>query len=128
MEKRALLLDSSNQIDAYDFQIHILPSLAEISGFLEYESFSGDELAFLEDGEEIMLSVKHGREYKDIFGRKKVLSDFKYIEASRTGDFSRSDTLKTIVKTFLARRGVYVEASSEIEVLIGMLVKEIGLR
>ena len=128
MQKKALLLDPEDIPDDVEAEIHILPSSEAISSFLEFDSYSGEELAFLEDGERLDLIVRSGREYKDIFGRKKFLPDFKYIEAVRTGDFSQLDILKKMIVNFLISRGVEVNYYSTIEGLVSILTSEIGIR
>jgi hypothetical protein len=124
MSKKALLFDQGDVLG----EIHILSSPEAISSFLEFDSYSGEELAFLEDGERLDLVVKYGRQYKDIFGRERFLPDFKYIEAIKTGDFSQSETFKKMIIDFLLGRGVELNSVSAIKSLVDILVSEVGIR
>ncbi|NOU02911.1 MAG: hypothetical protein HOO94_04600 [Novosphingobium sp.] len=128
MQRKALLLDPVDIPDDVEDEIHILPSSEAISSFFEFDSYSGEELAFLEDGERLDLIVRFDREYKEIWGRKKFIPDFKYSEAVKTGDFSQSDRLVKMIFSFLIGRGYSVNRDSTIEDLVSILTSEIGIR
>ena len=126
MQRKALLLDSEDIPVGITAEIRIFLSPEAISSYLEYDSFGGDEVAFLEDGERLDLIVKTGREYIDLLGRIKLLPDFKYIEAVPTGDFSQSGRLQELITSFLIQRGIPVNMQHKLADLIDILSNEIG--
>lgn len=128
MQKRALLFDPNEYPGGVFGDIDIVSSSDAIPSFLEVDSFSGSELAFMEDGERLQLTVQQGREYKDIWGREKYIGDFKYVEVVHTGDYSEVETLRGAILAFLARRSVKIDSGSSIEQLVNSLVFELGSR
>lgn len=106
--------------------IWIFPSHVGISSYLEFDSFDGDEKAFLENGEKLNLSIELGRRYRGLLGEEKILSDYKYVNASSTGDFSEMRTLVSSLKFALKKLHVGTDGISESQKLVELLLSEVG--
>ena len=102
--KKIILFDSFHDCDINNIDVY--SSTDALTKALEFDSFSGGELAFFEDGERAALSVQTGRVHRDLLGREHELDDFKFIEAKQTGDYSLKEKFFDFLRRVVAMHSV----------------------
>jgi hypothetical protein len=81
--------------------IYIFSSAQNLCAYIEFQSFSGNEEAYLENGSILKLFIDKGGYVKPLIGRKKWVDDFLYVNFEITDDFSFMEEIRNRLQKFL---------------------------